>query len=348
MFKNCIIKSVGVNSDDYHAAKGVRGERSFVMSPSALKAGDTCWERWRDGYNPPESAAKDFGNLLDCLLLTADQFKSRYAVIPSDAPKKPSKSQLNAKKPSPETLTAIQWWSDFGRAHPNCKIVTAAEFFDAESAVKKMLSKPDIEDFITASDKQVHLTGEWHDEATKLIIPVECLVDLLPRADTKFFKAAGDVKSSMSGAIKAFSSLAEKYKYHSQAGFDLDMIIAAEERAPDNERNTWCLAGVESYFPFQPFKRMYDATMEDGLVQYGRNFYRRALSKYAMCLKTGKWFDYDNDPDNDPKINVAQGWTIMRPPKWMAFDEMEKALSFQVEAELAESEPIGNDLYATA
>lgn len=44
-----------------------------------------------------------------CLEQTTD----RFIVVPEGSPRKPSVTQRNAKKPSPETLEAIAWWDKF-------------------------------------------------------------------------------------------------------------------------------------------------------------------------------------------------------------------------------------------
>lgn len=53
--------------------------------------------------------AMDEGTLLDCLLFEPDTFDSRFFVMP-DGIKKPTATQLNAKKPSPETLEQVAAW----------------------------------------------------------------------------------------------------------------------------------------------------------------------------------------------------------------------------------------------
>ena len=329
-FKNCKINGVGINSNDYHNQKGERGRPDFVMSPSSLKSGDACWRRWVDGYESPSSEAKDWGNLVDALLLTPEQFLSRYAIRPQTYPADGKKGEQPTEKPWNGNSNWCKAWI---QKQGGKEVVSADELAQAKIAVTRLMGDETISAFINASNKQVHIVGEWHDERAKIVIPVECLIDLLPRSDTEFYKSVGDFKSATSGAVIPFSKVAAKFGYHVQAAFDLAMIVAAENREPDYERNTWSLIGQESYPPFQTFKRMYDATVEDGLIAFGKNAYESALHRYAQCLKTGKWYDYDDDPKNSPDRNVSQGWTIMRPASWMAYE----SLSMKLEADAAEA-----------
>lgn len=106
MFTNCKIVAKGVNSDEYHAsaAEIERGDPKFVMSSSSLRAFGFCPSKWRepikarDGsvswFSLKGSEATEWGLMFDCLVLTPEQFNARYAVIPDNAPKKPTKAQL--------------------------------------------------------------------------------------------------------------------------------------------------------------------------------------------------------------------------------------------------------------
>lgn len=77
--------------------------KNLSHSPLALK-------RYIDA--PASTKAMEAGSLLDCIVFEPDKFNERFFVVPPDAPKKPTRAQLNAKKPSPETLQQIERWED--------------------------------------------------------------------------------------------------------------------------------------------------------------------------------------------------------------------------------------------
>lgn len=303
MFKNAKVVRLGVSPEDYHQQKVNRGNPSFAVSPSHLKEFARCPERWLRGYEPPQSDAMEWGSLLDCLLLTPEQFPSRYAAIPPDAPKKPSKAQLRAKKPSPDTVAAIAWWSDFNTAHPGCEIVTDELLTEAKAATERLRSDDIIASFLDASDKQVLVTADWHDERTGLVIPVRCLMDLVPRHDTEFGKCLGDLKSGRSAALSPFQRQCFDMAWHVQAAFDTDLYVAAT----GEDRNTWCFVVQENYAPWQPGKRI----LSQNFLDLGRSTYKRQLANYCACLKSGVWPGYD---DTDECI---QGWSLLECDPWM-------------------------------
>lgn len=80
------------------------------------------------------------GNMLDCYLTEGEAvYRDRYMVAPIGAPKKPDSRQMNAKKPSPETLDAIAYWAPFaGKV-----IVTQADEAIMRDAVAAVLDLPD-------------------------------------------------------------------------------------------------------------------------------------------------------------------------------------------------------------
>lgn len=71
------------------------------------------WAREVDPSRKPfvPTDAMRQGSLVDCLLTeSSEEFARRYLPIPADAPKRPTTTQRNAKKPSADTLDAIAFW----------------------------------------------------------------------------------------------------------------------------------------------------------------------------------------------------------------------------------------------
>ena len=83
-----------------------------------------------------ESEALDIGTATHLAVLQPHLFYSYVAIVPKDAPKRPSSIQLNAKKPSEDTIAAIKWWDEF----------------NAASEGKLVLSKSDVESVMRMRD----------------------------------------------------------------------------------------------------------------------------------------------------------------------------------------------------
>lgn len=193
------------------------------------------------------------------------------------------------------------------------EIVSAKEVFEINIALKSLFKDEVIKSFCDASDKQVLVTGEWHDEATGLVVPVRCLMDFVPRADTEFYNSLGDLKTTRSAALQPFSRFCYQMGYHVQAAFDTDLYVSAT----GEDRFTWGLILLENYPPYQTGKRI----LAEDFVQIGRQTYRHLLAQYCRCLKTNHWPDYDSN-----NKHAAQGWSIISPEPWQEFESLSNAL----------------------
>jgi exodeoxyribonuclease VIII len=97
----------GVSRAEYDALPGLNQSkaRALLSSPARFR-----WE-----CDNPSDATPDMiaGTIAHVLVLEPDSFADRFVVVPEDAPTKPTSRQVNAKKPSEDTLKAIEWWAKF-------------------------------------------------------------------------------------------------------------------------------------------------------------------------------------------------------------------------------------------
>src|ERR1035437_9620097 len=270
-FQNCKVVGKSVSPASYHGHNIPRGDKRAPVSPSMLKNFWHCPSRFINGYESPESVSKDFGNLLDTLLLTPEHFDSRYILQPenyettgmkcpscgtvTDSKKcrdcKCDRVETPVQKPwTNQSTTCADWTAAQAKAGRD---VVSQDFLNTAWAAAKRIQKDEIlSSFIAASDTQVLVEGEWLDEATKQILPVRCLLDLAPRLETEFANCLGDLKTTRSASVMAFQRDCFKLGYHLQAAFDLDLYNAAT----GEQRGTWCFAVVENYPPFEFGRRM--------------------------------------------------------------------------------------------
>jgi len=296
MIKNAKVIDRNVNPDVYHKQTAKRGDADFWVSPSTLKLFDQCARRWRDGYEPKGSKAKDDGSLFDTLLLTPDLFESRYAIFPAKY-----KDDKGVEKDWNNNATVCRKWKDDQKGK---ECVWGEDILETRNSVTTLLKEPALKAFIDASDKQVLVQGEWHDPDTKLVIPIRCLMDLVPRAGTEFEKSLGDVKRTRNASIRHFQRDVYKHGYHIQGAFDLDIYVAATKE----NRCDWRFIIQENFKPYQPAKRI----LSEEFLQLGRADYTRALKLYCQCLKRDYWPDYDATDES------YKGWSFCAPEPWMA------------------------------
>ena len=247
----------------------------------------------------PDSDAKDFGNLLDTLVLTPEKFDKRYVQQPSTY-----RNEKKEEKPWNNNANACRAWHEEQQGK---QVVSHKELTAAIAAKDRLLKDDLIASFIAASDKQVLVQAQWHDDETGLTVPVRCLMDLVPRLDSEFSKTVGDLKTTRTAALQSFSRDVFKMGYHIQAAFDLDLLVAAT----GEDRCSWVFVIQESYPPWQTGRRL----LSEDFLALGRAEYQRILGLYCRCLKAGVWPGYD---DTDEAI---QGWSLVAPEPWMAMHE---------------------------
>lgn len=328
MITNARIVGTNVASTTYHGKpKARRGSVDYVVSSSSLRSVfSDCPSKWvtpykrLDGseawYEQEETDATAWGNLLDTAVLTPEMLTERYVIVPDDAPKRPTKAQLNAKKNSPESAAAIAWWKDFDKANVGKIHVSKQDAWDVSGAAVRLLNYPGVGDYIKSCDKQVEIRAEWHDPDTGLIIPLCCLIDLVPNedsdlaiADPVFLQSLADLKSTRSAKPASWDRWCDTAGYAIQAAWNTDMLVAATGR----HISSFNFFLSESHAPWQPDKVLItnDPIEKSGDVDSGRAQYRQMMADYCKCLKTGFWPGY-----SDTDEACEGGWRAKQPNPW--------------------------------
>lgn len=117
------------------------------------------------------SEAMVLGILAHKAVLEPADWKSGYKLIPSDAPTRPSDRLRNAKKPSPETLAAVQYWDDLLADFPADRLVDE-ETSATVNAIAASVNRA-IEDYgIKIVATEVALTADY-------IVPIKGSLDII-------------------------------------------------------------------------------------------------------------------------------------------------------------------------
>ncbi len=126
-----------LHPDDYHAHPAMSATRLKAMvTGTALDYWAKHVDPEREVFQPTDAMRQ--GSLVDCLLTEPTEFHKRYAVLPADAPKKPTSSQRNAAKPSEATVLAIAWWDQWLLSNDGKEVVNE-EWIDTAHAIASRL-----------------------------------------------------------------------------------------------------------------------------------------------------------------------------------------------------------------
>lgn len=271
----------GISDVVYHGLPGV--------SCSALKALKKSAAHFRYGQRK-ETKDLASGKALHALVLEPDSFKRDYVIEPENAPKRPSSAQWNAKKPSPESVAAMEFWSEWKRTNEG-KIILTLE--DAEllrgiaSAIREHTTARKalcVEGRIEASAFSVH-------SETGLL--TRSRFDFLP-SQGEFADAIIDIKTTIDASPFGFAKEAFKWAYHMQNAFYLDNANRCGE-----ERKRFIFVVAEKGPPYAVAVYELDARS----VELGRETNERLLGLFAECVEFDSWPAY---PQNAQPLSLPQ------------------------------------------
>jgi len=291
-------KVVGVEMlpQTYINTTGRRGSPDYVMSRSELLQVVACPHRWVAGWKKKETDAMEYGSLLDTLILTPGQFESRYAVCPETYPD----TKTGKPKPWNRNATFCDEW-EAKQGDKTC--IKVKELEEAQAAVKVFSDHPILSGYLAGSQRQVMCIGEY-EAANGLMIPVKCLIDIVPVGD--YSDGLGDLKTATDASPKKWATTVWNYGYHVQAALELDIYNTATNEI----RNEFRHVIQESEFPYEPGIRLMSAEF----VAKGREHYMKALDFYAECVAKNEWPGYDRE---DQGFRMFNGWTLIEPEMWM-------------------------------
>lgn len=350
MITNAKIVSVGTDPAEYHNQAADRGTPEFAMSSTPLRLFYACPAKFIrpirafDGsvshYDIPASKSLQDGNTFDCALLTPDLFDRKYVITPETYPSEvmrcpscgsetDSQSCRKCRRDREKVLIQKPW--DWKSTH--CK-----EWL-ARSDGKSPISKSELHDINEAiavfyerfgrilkeSQPQVWIKGVWKDEDTDIEVPIQCLIDLVPKADSFYAKSLADVKRTKSARIRAWERWAHQVGYEVQAAWNTDLFMAA---CPDREICTFRFLLSESHAPWETGHRGMEQDLLDPQgdhlsdIASGRRQYQVMMAAYCKCLASGKWPGYDDHKDS------CNGMTVLHPDPYKEIDR-----GFDVEIE---------------
>lgn len=106
------------------------------------------------------------GTLAHCAILEPDAMAQRYVVTPEGAPKYPTQAQWNAKNPSPDSITSMQWWAAFEKQSEGLERVSHADYALCQAQLAAVAREPELADILRNGRGEVSIF--WVDEATSI------------------------------------------------------------------------------------------------------------------------------------------------------------------------------------
>ena len=198
--------------------------------------------------------------------------------VPADAPKRPTKTQLNAKKPSPETLAQIDWWEEFERGDGAREIVLDADAYErCCRTVDAILAHPGARTLLTGGIPEVSLF--WND--AKYEVPCKARIDFL-RDDGGMV----DIKTTTDASPEGFGRTIASFLYHVQGSH----YWSGGEHVLGASPKFFAFIAAEKEEPFGVSAQV----LQVDALRIGMAKCDRALRRYAEAAASGRWGAYSD------------------------------------------------------
>lgn len=290
---------------DYHASTALSngGLSDLAQCPAMF------WANRLNPNRPPEVEKESHlhGNLAHCAFFEPHEFDKRYVALPEDAPKKPTAAQWAAKKPSPESVAAMEWWKDYGKQHSGKRIITLEQATVAKLQAESLMALESV--WGGLSMRKLFVMGKpevsafWKDPLTGVRCRArpDFVVQINERQciliDGKTYSSAERSEVVRQIARMGYYRQAGHYTvgYHIASGLEVVAFI---------------FAFVETQYPYLAGSYMLgEESLSEGLLQQ-----RELVDLYADCLRTNKWPSY-----------TASTQVVDLPPYVMSSKELEVA-----------------------
>lgn len=281
----------GESAETYHASEGVSSHKLADFSRPNVPL--LYYRKYvsKEAPESPDTDAKEFGEFFHALALEGEAVAdSRFVVVPATAPRRPTDRQINAKKPSPETIDAIAWWAAFDKSNAGKKEITAEDrdlawkmvgAIRAKPKTKALFDhgKPEVVARHQMASFQIRSRLDWFDEALDewqrpLIVDVKT-IDSLAHFEKQFLN----------------------YGYYRQAAFY--QLVVYETMKLQGAYPRFRFVVVEKNEPFQCLVYMPGETSLD----IGRNEVLADLKRLKECYDSGIW---PGTPDEEMPVEVPE------------------------------------------
>lgn len=224
-----------------------------------------------------ETKCQTFGTAVHTAVLEPDTFHLRYALIPANAPAAPTKAQLDAKKPSADSIRTMTWWKEFNQANDGKIYLKAADYEAVMRCADAIFAydMADLHHLIKNAVKEQSIY--WTDEETGL--RCKCRPDA-------YLQIIIDVKKTQDARPRAFDRAIDNYGYDISAAHYMEGVTQFLGQRPES----FIFIAVEEERPHGVWLHEADAKM----LEQADIRRRQALRTLKQCIETDVWPGYQN------------------------------------------------------
>ncbi len=252
-----------------------------ALSATGLKLLARSPWHYRNRVETDPTPAMLRGTLAHCAVLEADAMARRYAVVPDDAPPRPSVRQWNAKNPSDDSRAAMAWWTNFREALQGREIVSAEDYKLCQEQLQAVLREPELAAILRRGHGEASIF--WVDKATGIYCKAR--PDWLPPADCGTVTPM-DLKTCSDESPSGFGRAAARLRYDLQDAH----YTAGIEAVTSHKVRQFVFGAVSSKPPILAVPYV----LTDEIREQGRDERAELMQRLAWCQRENEWPAYGN------------------------------------------------------
>ena len=235
------------------------------------------WDRYinPDRVVPEPTKQMLLGSAMHTMVLEPELFEKEYLVESANAPKRPTAAQLNAKKPSTQTLDAIAYWKKFDEKANGKNLISIDDYERLTIMRKRIFDHPAASTILNMSGV-TEQSYQWKDSQTGEICKSR------PDFHTSDNTLLVDLKTTEDASMFGFQKSIHSFRYHVQAAWYLRSLAKAEQ---------FVFIAVEKKPPY--LVAVYNASKD--MVEAGNRAADKNLALLAECRKSDKWVGYSEE-----------------------------------------------------
>jgi exodeoxyribonuclease VIII len=249
-----------------------------ALSASGIKlmsAKSPLHYKWERDHPTEPTEAMNLGTAVHMGVLEPDRFQREIIVLPADAPKRPSIRQINAKKPSPDSIAAIEWWQQWESKSHGKLAFSEEDFAKIEAMVAAIGRHGGAQRALEGGRREV--SCQWLD--AHYGVPCKARFDSL--ADGGI---AADVKTCLDASAKGFARACDQFKYWIQNGW----YNMAHEHLMNESLRAFVFIAVESVAPYG----VATWVLESNAIMAAHHPIEESLMRYKNARDSGYWPGY--------------------------------------------------------
>jgi hypothetical protein len=280
----------GMPNEEYHKHPAISSSQLVTAVDKSMAHFWLGWQQNPNAKKPNPTDAMRIGTAVHTYLLEPLSFRARYLIHPEDAPRRPTKAQINAATKSPASIASIEYWNKVEADEASGKVVYVShDELELLEAMSDALAKQKITFEGAPTISLADLLKQGVAEESFFWIEKETGLELRVRTDWRIdlpnLGLIVDYKTTRCAQKNWFGRDAASMYYWMRAAMYIDGVKAATGRKYD-----YILLAQEKEAPYLAAAYHYP----DHLIDLGRELYRDTLVQIKKCQEAGEWPGYSN------------------------------------------------------